>query len=211
MSYLFTSESVSEGHPDKVADQISDALIDNFLAFDANSKVACETLVTTGQVVLAGEVKSNTYLDVQAISRKVQIHLCLLFTSLLLIVMPVLNKTPSQQVAERSVLAAAEFLFLVDTEEYGESWEVSSAVLQKMLTQQAWSEKISELRTFLGPIIERVQQNIAYTDDATDVPSGEYVVMTFVSKFELRERVTETITLLLGDDNRWQVVGYFLR
>ncbi len=71
MSYIFTSESVSEGHPDKVADQISDALIDNFLAFDPNSKVACETLVTTGQVVLAGEVKSNTYLDVQAISRDV--------------------------------------------------------------------------------------------------------------------------------------------
>jgi S-adenosylmethionine synthetase len=71
MSYLFTSESVSEGHPDKVADQISDALIDNFLAFDPESKVACETLVTTGQVVLAGEVKSNTYLDVQQIARKV--------------------------------------------------------------------------------------------------------------------------------------------
>ena len=71
MSYLFTSESVSEGHPDKVADQISDALIDNFLAFDPNAKVACETLVTTGQVVLAGEVKSNTYLDVQVISRNV--------------------------------------------------------------------------------------------------------------------------------------------
>lgn len=70
MSYLFTSESVSEGHPDKVADQISDALIDNFLAFDTNSKVACETLVTTGQVVLAGEVKSNTYLDVQRIARE---------------------------------------------------------------------------------------------------------------------------------------------
>ena len=69
MAYLFTSESVSEGHPDKVADQISDALIDNFLAFDPNSKVACETLVTTGQVVLAGEVKSNTYLDVQKIAR----------------------------------------------------------------------------------------------------------------------------------------------
>ena len=69
MAYLFTSESVSEGHPDKVADQISDALIDNFLAFDPESKVACETLVTTGQVVLAGEVKSNTYLDVQKIAR----------------------------------------------------------------------------------------------------------------------------------------------
>lgn len=70
MAYYFTSESVSEGHPDKVADQISDALIDHFLAFDPSSKVACETLVTTGQVVLAGEVKSNTYLDVQKIARE---------------------------------------------------------------------------------------------------------------------------------------------
>ncbi len=69
MSYFFTSESVSEGHPDKVADQISDALVDNFLAFDPESKVACETLVTTGQAVLAGEVKSTTYLDVQKIAR----------------------------------------------------------------------------------------------------------------------------------------------
>ncbi|HNL87302.1 MAG TPA: methionine adenosyltransferase, partial [Methanoregulaceae archaeon] len=71
MPYLFTSESVSEGHPDKVADQISDALIDAFLAYDPNSKVACETLVTTGQVVLAGEVKSEAYLDVQEIAREV--------------------------------------------------------------------------------------------------------------------------------------------
>ena len=71
MSYLFTSESVSEGHPDKVADQISDALLDHFLAFDPDSKVACETLVTTGQVILAGEVKSNAYLDVQTIARRV--------------------------------------------------------------------------------------------------------------------------------------------
>ena len=71
MAYLFTSESVSEGHPDKIADQISDAIIDNFMAFDPNSKVACETLVTTGQVVLAGEVKSTIYLDVQQIAREV--------------------------------------------------------------------------------------------------------------------------------------------
>lgn len=69
MSYLFTSESVSEGHPDKVADQISDSLLDNFLAFDADSKVACETLVTTGQVVLAGEVKTKTYIDAARIAR----------------------------------------------------------------------------------------------------------------------------------------------
>ncbi len=71
MPYLFTSESVSEGHPDKVADQVSDALIDHFIAFDKDSKVACETLVTTGLVILAGEVKSNAYLDVQEIARNV--------------------------------------------------------------------------------------------------------------------------------------------
>jgi len=71
MGYLFSSESVSEGHPDKVADQISDAILDNFLALDANSKVACETLVTTGQVVLAGEIKSNAYIDVQSVARGV--------------------------------------------------------------------------------------------------------------------------------------------
>src|SRR6056300_1254076 len=71
MAYLFTSESVSEGHPDKVADQISDALLDKFLAFDPNSKVACETLVTTGQVVLAGEVKTKSYIDVQEVARRV--------------------------------------------------------------------------------------------------------------------------------------------
>ena len=71
MSYLFTSESVSEGHPDKIADQISDAILDNFLAFDPDSKVACETLVTTGQVILSGEVKSSTYIDVQKVAREV--------------------------------------------------------------------------------------------------------------------------------------------
>lgn len=71
MAYLFTSESVSEGHPDKVADQISDALVDEFLAFDPQSKVACETLVTTGQVVLAGEVKSKAYIDLQEVTRRI--------------------------------------------------------------------------------------------------------------------------------------------
>tara|TARA_Y100000991_G_scaffold165718_1_gene127507 strand:- start:8794 stop:10047 length:1254 start_codon:yes stop_codon:yes gene_type:complete len=71
MSYLFTSESVSEGHPDKIADQISDAILDQFLAFDPNAKVACETLVTTGQVILSGEIKSKTYIDVQKVTREV--------------------------------------------------------------------------------------------------------------------------------------------
>ena len=148
---------------------------------------------------------------IHALSRNNRIHLLLLFTSLLLIIVPVLNKTPSKQISEKSFFAAAEFLLLVDTEEYAKSWEITSETLKKMLTQEAWNEQISKLRTFLGPIIERTRYDISYTDTARDVPAGEYVIMTFVSRFELRERVTETITLLLGDNGQWQVVGYFLK
>ena len=150
-------------------------------------------------------------LKIQAISQHAQIHLFLLFTFFLLIAIPVLNKTPTQQVAEQSGFAAAQFLFLVDTEEYAKSWEVTSENLQKILTQKAWNEQIANLRSFLGPIVERIHQDISYTDSAADVPSGEYVVMTFISKFELRDRVTETLTLILGDNNQWQVAGYYLR
>ena len=147
---------------------------------------------------------------IHALSRNNRIHLFLFITSLLLIIVPVLNKTPSHQISEKSLRAAAHFLFLVDTEDYAKSWEVSSETLKKMLTQEAWNEQITKIRTFLGPIIERVQHDISYTDSASDVPPGEYVIMTFISRFELRERVTETITLLLGDNDQWRVVGYFL-
>ena len=150
-------------------------------------------------------------IKIRTLSQHAQIHLFLMFSCFLLIALPILNKTPTQHVAEQSVFAASQFLFLVDTEEYARSWEVSSERLKKMLTQKAWNEQITKIRSFLGPIIERIHQDISYTDSAIDVPSGEYVVMTFISKFEFRERVTETITLMLGDNDQWQVVGYFLR
>ena len=139
------------------------------------------------------------------------LHLFLFFTSLLLIIIPVFNKTPSKQVAEESFYAAAEFLFLVDTEEYSKSWDVASQSLKKILSQETWNKEIEEIRSFLGPVIQRVQGNITYTDDAADVPPGEYVVMTFISEFEFREKVIETLTLMLNDDNEWKVAGYFLR
>lgn len=147
----------------------------------------------------------------KAVAHQFQIHLFLFFASLLLIIIPVMNKTPSRVVAEQSLHAAAEFLFLVDTEEYAKSWEVTSSTLKKMLSQEAWNKEIEELRSFLGPIIERVQKNVTYTDSASDVPEGEYVIMTFISKFEMREHVVETLTLMLNDSNQWQVVGYFMQ
>lgn len=148
---------------------------------------------------------------IHALSRNNRIHLFLLITSLLLIILPVLNRTPTKQISEKSLYAAAEFLLLVDTEEYAKSWEVTSDTLKKMLTQKAWNEKIAQLRTFVGPVVERVQYETSYTDSASGVPPGEYVIMTFVSRFELKERVTETLTLLLDDNDQWQVVGYFLK
>jgi len=150
-------------------------------------------------------------IKIKALSQHAQIHLFLIFSCFLIIAIPIMNKTPTHRVAEQSAFAAAQFLFLVDTEEYAKSWEISSANLKKMLTQEAWNEQIIEIRSFLGPIVERIHHDISYTDSPSDVPVGEYVIMTFVSKFELRERVIETITLMLGDNDQWQVVGYFLR
>ena len=150
-------------------------------------------------------------IKVHALSRHVQLHLLLIFTSLILIVVPALNKIPSQQISEESLFAASQFLFLVDTEEYEQSWDIASQNLKLMLTQQDWNDRIAKIRSYLGPIVERAYANIAYTDSASDVPAGEYVVMTFISKFELRERVTETLTLMLGENDQWQVVGYFLK
>ena len=144
-------------------------------------------------------------IKIQAISQHAQIHLFLLFTCILLIAIPVLNKTPTHQVSEQSSFAAAQFLFLVDTEEYARSWELTSENLKQMLTQKAWNEQVANLRSFLGPIVERIHQDISYTDSAADLPSCEYVVMTFISKFELRDSLTETLTLMLGDNNQLQV------
>jgi hypothetical protein len=145
-----------------------------------------------------------------AIPWQVRIHLFLFFASILWILVPAINKSPSQLVTQQSIVAASEFLYLVDTEEYSRSWDVTSASLKSMLSEEAWNERITELRSFLGPVVERIQHDITYTDSAGDVPDGEYVVMTFISRFELRERVVEKLTLMLGDDDYWKVVGYFL-
>lgn len=148
---------------------------------------------------------------IQNLSHKLQLHLLLIFTSLLLIVVPAINKTPSRQVSESSLLAASQFLLLVDSEDYVRSWQATSEILKKMLPESTWHEQITRIRSFVGPIVERILYDSSYTDTARDVPQGEYVILTFISRFELREQVFETLTLILGDDNQWRVVGYFLR
>lgn len=147
----------------------------------------------------------------KAIALQHSVHLFIFFVSLLLILIPLFNKTPSTEVSEKSLYAAAEFLLLVDTEEYAQSWDVASDALKKILSQDAWNKEIEEIRSFLGPVVERVKHKVTYSDSAPDVPPGEYVVMTFISRFEFREKVVETLTLMLNDENEWKVAGYFLR
>jgi hypothetical protein len=145
------------------------------------------------------------------ISRHLRIHALLIFTSIFLIVMPAINKIPNQQISEQTLTAATKFLFLVDTEEYLQSWETTSSALKNILSRDAWHEQIAEIRSRLGPIIGREQQDISYTRYSQDVPEGEYVVLTFLSRFQDRAHATETLTLKLGTDKIWRVAGYYVR
>ncbi|HKL25147.1 MAG TPA: DUF4019 domain-containing protein [Desulfuromonadales bacterium] len=145
------------------------------------------------------------------IFRDFRIHLMLLAVCLFLIIVPAINKTPSQEVADQAMAAANQFLLLVDTEEYVRSWEVSSSALKNILSRAAWKDQIAELRAFLGPILDREARDISYTRHARDIPAGEYVVLTFLSRFGNRPVATETVTLKLGADAAWRVAGYFIR
>lgn len=148
------------------------------------------------------------------ITRRASIHLMLIATSLFLIIVPAINKTPSQQVAEKAMTAAANFLFLLDTEQYVKAWEASSSSLKNILSRDAWLDQVSEIRNFLGPIVEREQQKISkisYSQNARDVPAGEYVVLTFLAHFRDRVYAIETVTVKLGLDDIWRVAGYYVR
>lgn len=145
------------------------------------------------------------------IFRDFRLHLMLLAISLFLIIVPAINKTPSREIAEKAMAAANHFLLLVDNEEYAHSYEVSSSTLKNILSLEAWLEQIVELRNFLGPILDRDPQDISYTRHAPDIPAGEYIILTFLSRFSNRPAATEIITLKLGTDAVWRVAGYFIR
>lgn len=145
------------------------------------------------------------------ISRRASIHLMLIATSLFLIIVPAINKTPSQQVAEKTMTAAANFLFLLDTEQYIEAWEASSSSLKNILSRDAWLDQVTEIRNLLGPIVDREQQKISYSQNARDVPAGKYVVLTFLAHFRDRIYAIETVTVKLGLDDIWRVAGYYVR
>ena len=204
MPYLFTSESVSEGHPDKIADQISDALVDHFLAFDPQSKVACETLVTTGQVVLAGEVKSNTYLDVQQIARDVikrigytqseymfEANSCGVFSSIHE-QSPDINQGVERKKKENQGAGDQGMMFGYASNETENYMPLALDLSHKILIELAAIRKAGKQMTYLRPD-SKSQVTIQYSDDHKPVKIDSIVVSTQHDDFDKDEKMLKKI------------------
>jgi S-adenosylmethionine synthetase len=205
MSYLFTSESVSEGHPDKVADQISDALLDNFLAWDPESKVACETLVTTGQVVVAGEVKTKTYIDVQTIIREVikkigytkaeymfDANSCGIFSAIHE-QSPDINQGVVRKKKEDQGAGDQGMMFGYATNETENFLPLSLDIAHELVYQLAEIRREGKVMKYLRPD-SKSQVTIEYKDDGTPLRVHTIVVSTQHDDFDEDEKkMLETI------------------
>jgi len=199
MSYLFTSESVSEGHPDKVADQISDALLDNFLAWDPESKVACETLVTTGQVVVAGEVKTKTYIDVQTIIREVikkigytkaeymfDANSCGIFSAIHE-QSPDINQGVVRKKKEDQGAGDQGMMFGYATNETENFLPLSLDIAHELVFQLAEIRREGKVMQYLRPD-SKSQVTIEYKDDGTPLRVHTIVVSTQHDDFDKDEK-----------------------
>jgi len=204
MPYFFTSESVSEGHPDKIADQISDALVDHFLAFDPDSKVACETLVTTGQVVLAGEVKTSTYLDVQQIARDVIRRIGYTHSEYMFeanscgILSAIHEQSPDiRQGVERSrpeEQGAGDqgMMFGYASRETAHLMPVSVDLSHRILRTLADIRREGKAMTYLRPDAKS-QVTVEYADDRTPLRIDTIVISTQHDDFDSEERMLAKI------------------
>ncbi len=212
MPYLFTSESVSEGHPDKVADQISDALVDNFLAWDPESKVACETLVTTGQVVLAGEVNSKTYIDIPTIARDVIARIGYtksdyMFEAKSCGVLsaiheqsPDINQGVDKKNKEEQGAGDQGMMFGYATNETDNYMPLALDLSHALLRELAEIRKEGKLMTYLRPDAKS-QVTLEYDDDNRPVRIDTIVISTqhddFADEAEMQRQITEDVKAIL--------------
>jgi len=212
MPYLFTSESVSEGHPDKVADQISDALVDNFLAWDPQSKIACETLVTTGQVVLAGEVKSKTYIDVQTIAREVIAKIGYTKSEYMFEAMscgvlsaiheqsPDINQGVEKKNKEDQGAGDQGMMFGYATNETGNYMPLALDLAHNLLRELAVIRREGKEMKYLRPDAKS-QVTLEYSDDNKPVRIDAIVISTqhddFANEKEMQKRITKDVKEIL--------------
>lgn len=204
MPYLFTSESVSEGHPDKVADQISDAILDHFLAFDPDSKVACETLVTTGQVIVAGEVKTNTYIDIQSIVRDTirrigytkseymfEANSCGILTAIHE-QSPDINQGVERGTPEEQGAGDQGMMFGYATNETANYMPLALDLSHRLLIELAAIRKEGRMMTYLRPDAKS-QVTIQYSDDNRPEKIHTIVISTQHDEFDTEARMQEVI------------------
>ena len=208
MPYLFTSESVSEGHPDKVADQISDALVDNFLAWDPQAKIACETLVTTGQVVLAGEVKCNTYIDVQTIAREViarigytkseymfEAHSCGVLSAIHE-QSPDINQGVERKKKEDQGAGDQGMMFGYATNETANYMPLALDLAHNLLLELSAIRKEGKQMKYLRPDAKS-QVTLEYSDDNKPVRIDAIVISTQHDEEATQERITKDVKAIL--------------
>ena len=204
MGYLFTSESVSEGHPDKVADQISDAVLDKLLAFDPQSKVACETLVTTGQVVLAGEIKTNAYVDLQRIAREVINRIgytkseymfdgnsCGVFSAIHEQSVDI-NRGVDRMVQEEQGAGDQGMMFGYATNETENYMPLSLDLAHRLLRTLADIRREGKVMTYLRPDAKS-QVTIEYNDEGKPTRIDTIVISTQHDEFDTDERMQQQI------------------
>jgi hypothetical protein len=127
-----------------------------------------------------------------------------------MIIFPILNETPDTEKAEKATAVAMEFLQLLDDEKYAESWQSAAVLMREKVTQEDWVEKLTKARVLSGALVERTEKSSSYSTSAKDSPEGEYIALTFASKYQRAESVSEYVTVML-EEGHWRVAGYFIQ
>ena len=144
------------------------------------------------------------------IPKQFRIHIVLIVACVFMIVFPILNETPDTEKAEKATAIAMEFLQLVDAEKYAESWQFAAVMMREKVTQEEWVERLTKARVRSGELVERAEKSTRYSTSAKDSPEGEYIALTFDSKYQRAEGVSEYVTVML-EDGHWKVAGYFIQ
>ncbi|MCK4502287.1 MAG: DUF4019 domain-containing protein [Desulfuromonadales bacterium] len=144
------------------------------------------------------------------IPKQFRIHIVLIIAAVFMIVYPLLSEKPDTEKAEKATVVAMEFLQLIDTEKYAESWQMAADMMKEQVTEKDWVEKLANARTLSGKLVERVEESVSYSTSAKDSPEGEYIALTFASKYQKAANVSEYVTVMV-EAGHWKVAGYFIQ
>ena len=150
-------------------------------------------------------------MEVAVLSRKYRIHAVLILMALVIIFIPLFNERPEKEKAEAASAAAAEFLHLVDTGKFAESWQISASLLKEQVSKELWVEQLDKIRTIAGPLVERTEKEMTYSTEAKGGEEGEYIRIVYDTSFGAKPDASEIITVMLDKDTTWRVAGYFVK